>query len=86
MIVLREYVNEVEAMIARSVLEAHDIPAMVLRDNAGGMLPSMAYVYPVRLAVRESDRSLALHILDSPFAESDDLAEQREDLDSPGAP
>ena len=86
MIVLREYVNEVEALIARSVLEAHNIPAMVLRDNAGGMLPSMAYVYPVRLAVRESDRLLALHILDSPFVESDDSDELREDLGLPGAP
>lgn len=39
--VIREYVNEMEALVARSVLEAHHIPAVVLRDDAGGMLPSM---------------------------------------------
>ena len=86
MIVLREYINEMEALIARSVLEAHNIPAMVLRDNAGGMIPSMAYVYPVRLAVREADQALALHILDAPFAESDDSVEPLEDPGSTGAP
>ena len=52
MTVIRQYVNEMEALIARSVLEAHDVPAVVLRDDAGGMLPAMHMLYPVRLAVR----------------------------------
>ncbi len=76
MIVIREYLNEMEALIARSVLEAHHIPAVVLRDNAGGMLPAMHLLYPVRLAVRVGDASHALRILDAPFegeAMTDDL-------------
>lgn len=72
MVVIRDYVNETEAHVARSVLEAHDIPAVVLRDNAGGMLPSMHFMFPVRLAVREVDASRAITILDAPF-EGDDF-------------
>ena len=71
MVIIREYVNEMEALIARSVLEAHEIPAVVLRDDAGGMLPAMHLIYPVRLAVRRLDASEALRILDAPFEEPD---------------
>ncbi|WP_461414338.1 hypothetical protein [Gemmatimonas sp.] len=72
MVVIREYVNEMEALVARSVLEAHQLPAVVLRDDAGGMLPAMRLLYPVRLAVRAVDAAQALHILDAPFDGSDD--------------
>lgn len=73
MVVIREYLNEMEALVARSVLEAHDIPAVVLRDDAGGMLPSMHMLFPVRLAVRSADSVQALRILDAPF-EDDGLS------------
>ena len=67
MVVIRQYLNEMEALVARTVLEAHEIPAVVLRDDAGGMLPVMHILYPVRLAVRERDAGEALRILDAPF-------------------
>lgn len=67
MVVIRDYVNEMEALVARSVLEANEIPAIVLRDDAGGMLPAMHLLFPVRLAVRALDASQALRILDAPF-------------------
>jgi hypothetical protein len=70
MAVIRQYLNEMEALVARSVLEAHDIPAVVLRDDAGGMLPAMHLLYPVRLAVRVHDVTQALFILDAPFDET----------------
>ncbi len=72
MVVIREYVNEMEALVARSVLEAHQIPAVVMRDDAGGMLPTMRLLFPVRLAVRAAEATQALRILDAPF-EPDDL-------------
>jgi len=75
MMVIREYVNEMEAVVARSVLEAHHIPAVVLRDDAGGMLRSMHLLYPVRLAVRVGDATHALRILDAPF-EGDALVDE----------
>lgn len=64
--VIREYLNEMDALVARTVLDAHQIPAVVLRDDAGGMLPSMHLLFPVRLAVRVGDASQALAILDAP--------------------
>lgn len=65
MTVIREFANEMEATVAQRVLEANNIPAVVIRDNAGGMLPVMQYVYPIRLAVRPGDAELALDLLDS---------------------
>ena len=46
--VIREYVNEMEALVARSVLEAHHIPAVVLRDDAGGVIRTDGYFGPDR--------------------------------------
>lgn len=67
MVVIREYVNEMEALVARSVLEAHQIPAVVMRDNAGGTPPTLRLLFPVRLAVRAADATRSLRILDAPF-------------------
>jgi hypothetical protein len=75
MVVIRDYVNEMEALVARSVLEAHEIPAVVLRDDAGGMLPPMHMIFPVRLAVRAVDAQQALRILDSPFEDDGNYGE-----------
>jgi hypothetical protein len=82
MVVIREYVNEMEALVARSVLEAHRIPAVVLRDDAGGMLPAMRLLYPVRLAVRAAEATQALRILDAPF-EADDTMDGERYFDQP---
>jgi Putative prokaryotic signal transducing protein len=64
-IVLRKYSSEVEATMAHLVLEAHNIPSAVMRDTAGGMIPSMSLLYPVRLAVRRDDADEARRILDA---------------------
>jgi hypothetical protein len=64
-VVLREYGNEVEAQFAATVLEANGIPAHVVADTAGGALPSMALVFPVRLLVRATDADLARELLDT---------------------
>lgn len=84
MVVIREYVNEMEALVARSVLEAHEIPAVVLREDAGGMLPPMRMLFPVRLAVRAGDSVQALRILDAPFeGELHDDSQFTDDLTGP---
>jgi hypothetical protein len=86
MMVIRQYLNEMEALVARSVLEANDVPAVVLRDDAGGMLPAMHILYPVRLAVRVQDAAEAIRILDAPFDDTapDDPLLGNHDL--PGTP
>ena len=64
-VVLRKYLDELEARLAAMVLEANGIPAQVLADTAGGAYPSMALAFPVRLLVRAEDAALAAEILDS---------------------
>jgi hypothetical protein len=86
MVIVREYINEMEALVARSVLEAHGIPAVVLRDDAGGMLPSLHLIYPARLAVRRADSAEALRVLDAPFDGNELPPEPDDDIDLPGVP
>ena len=72
MMIIREYASEMEAIVAQSVLKANNIPAAVIRDNAGGMLPVLQMLYPVRLAVHPSDADLARELLDSDLGDVDD--------------
>ncbi len=65
MMIIREYASEMEAIVAQKVLEANNIPCVVIRDNAGGMLPVLHMLYPVRLAVRLGDADLARELLDT---------------------
>ena len=64
-VVLRTFSTEVEAQLAAAVLEANGIPTHVIADTAGGALPSMALVFPVRLLVRARDAGLARELLDT---------------------
>ena len=68
-VVLRRYHDEMSAQIDAMVLEANGIPARVMADTGGGMIPSMAIVFPVRLLVRAGDATLAAELLDTPAAD-----------------
>ena len=70
MMIIREYASEMEAIMAQNVLEANNIPCVVMRDNAGGMLPVLHLLYPVRLAVRLGDAELAKELLDTEVDQS----------------
>jgi hypothetical protein len=73
-VVLREFGTELDAQLAAAVLEANGIPARVAADTAGGALPSIAMIFPVRLLVRAGDEALARELLDTtadPPAEDD---------------
>ena len=69
-VVLRRYHDEMSAQLDAMVLEANGIPARVMADTGGGMIPSMAIVFPVRLLVRADNATIAAELLDTP-AESD---------------
>ena len=71
-VVLRRFTDEISAQIAAAALEANGIPAQVSPDNAGGMLPSMGLLFPVRLLVRQEDEELAREILDSSVEDDPD--------------
>ncbi len=63
-VVIRSYASAIEAQVSQLVLEANDIPSAVLRDDAGGMLPVMSVLFPVRLVVRREDEPRARALLD----------------------
>ena len=63
-VVIRSYPSEVEAQLAQVVLDAHGIPSMLLRDDMGGMQPTLTLLSGVRLLVRHDDAVEALRILD----------------------
>ena len=63
-VVIRTYQVEHEADLACAVLEAHGVRAVILRDNAGGMLPVLQALFQIRLVVAPEDAELARRILD----------------------
>ena len=63
LVVIATFANDAEAQMARAVLAAQDIPAAVLRDNAGGMIPALDWLVEIRLAVRRSDETVARSVL-----------------------
>ena len=65
-VVLRRYHDEISARLDAMVLEANGIPARVMADTGGGMIPSMAIVFPVRLLVHADNADLARELLDTP--------------------
>lgn len=64
--VIRTFANEVEAHVAQAVLDANGIDSFLIRDDAGGMMPWLQWLHPIRLVVREEDSSEAVELLDSP--------------------
>ncbi len=63
-VVVRSYAHEMEAEIAKSVLESAGIPSFIQRDDAGGMMPSLQFLRGARLIVRREDAEDAARILD----------------------
>lgn len=64
--VIRTFANEVEAYVAQAVLDANGIDSELVRDDAGGMMPWLQWLHPIRLIVLESEKAAAIEILDSP--------------------
>lgn len=64
-VVVRRFMTQAEADLARAILAANGIQATVLRDDAGGMLPSMSLMSEIRLAVDRSDAEAAREVLDA---------------------
>ena len=71
-VVIAMYQIEHEAELARAILEAHGVPAVILRDNAGGMLPMLQTLFQIRLVVAPEDAEVARRILDGPVEEIED--------------
>jgi len=62
---LKVFANLTEAQIARAMLEAHDIPAVLFDEQLhGNLFPSVAF-FGVRLMVPEDCLDEAVHLLDA---------------------
>jgi len=64
--VIRTFANEIEAHVAQAVLDANGIDSSLIRDDAGGMMPWLQWLHPIRLVVREADSLEAVELLDTP--------------------
>ena len=62
--VIRSFSNDLEASLAEAVLEANGIPSSRISDDAGGMMPWLHALHPIRLMVRRSDVDIAVALLD----------------------
>ena len=62
--VIRTFPNDVEASLAEAVLDANGIPSTLISDTAGGSMPWLNALHPVRLMVRKSDVETAVMLLD----------------------
>ena len=62
--VIRSFSNDMEASLAEAVLEANGIPSTRISDDAGGMMPWLHSLHPIRLMVRREDVEVAVTLLD----------------------
>jgi len=62
-VVVGEYENIIDAVIAQGHLEALGISASIIKDDGGGMLPSLQKTKGVQLVVTESQKKKAKKIL-----------------------
>jgi hypothetical protein len=73
LVVLRTFLNDIDAQLARTALEAAEIDSMVRADDAGGMRPHLWVGSGVELVVRAEDVERANEILgDEPETAEDE--------------
>lgn len=62
-VVVASFTAEFEARIAEGALQAGGVPAMVLKDDEGGMGPPLAFSRGIQILVGAEDVSRAREIL-----------------------
>jgi len=63
LVTMRTFVNEVDADLAKSRLQAAGIDSMLAGDDCGGMRPSLTWARGIRLVVRSCDAERAAAVL-----------------------
>jgi hypothetical protein len=69
--IIRTYRNDLDAALGQAVLEANGISSVLVSDNAGGTLPWLNTLHPIRLAVPTADAELADQLLDGVAIQDD---------------
>jgi hypothetical protein len=57
------FMTDIEAKLAKSALEAADIPCVMHRDDCGGLSPRLAFSQGIQLVVPSADAKRAARIL-----------------------
>jgi len=65
LVVVQTFNSRPEADVAKSALEAADIAAIVMGDDAGGVQPALWEGRGVAVVVRRDDEQAARNVLDS---------------------
>ncbi len=66
LVVVRTFMDRIEADLAQSALEAAGIDSVVHSDDSAGLYPQLSMTNGVELLVRESDAERALELLTEP--------------------
>jgi hypothetical protein len=74
LVTVRTFLNRIEAELALSALEAAGIDAVMLRDDCGGVRPSL-WLTGVDLLVRPEDFRRATDVLDLPALQRVEIRE-----------
>ena len=85
MAVLRTFINDAEAEIAASAIEAAGIEVTIHRDAAGGLQPNLD-MYGIQLLVPDGDLEAANEVLNSfaqPTSDEEALGEGMPDETAP---
>lgn len=64
LVLIATFRNDIDAEMAKSHIESAGIEALVVKDDAGGMLPSLQDTEGVRLMVGRSDAENARKVLE----------------------
>ena len=70
---LKTFLNEIDAQIAKSVLDDEGIESFIIKDDEGSMNPSLQFTLGVRLYVLENDAEKAAKILEQLKDTNEDL-------------
>jgi hypothetical protein len=74
LVTVRTFLNRIEAELALSALEAAGIEAVMLRDDCGGVRPSL-WLTGIDLLVRPEDFRRATDVLDLPALQRVEIRE-----------
>lgn len=66
LVVIRTFIDRIEADLAQSALEAAGIDSIVRSDDCAGLRPHMSMTSGVELLVREQDADRAADVLTEP--------------------
>jgi len=72
MVNIAVFTSAAEAAIVRGKLAAAGIEAMVVMDDAGGMIPSLQLAAGVRLFVHKEDEEQARALLEADWSDSEE--------------